>query len=170
MSFVSGRMRLLAGTAALVAFNTYAGFVHPLLQSSIDGKYNAYGTEFSTALRQVSGDILAGGAARAFVVNLEDKLKMGPLSRPQMVWSDKEASPNLMVVGGVVPPASAFQTASIPFCAGNAARIVYKGYITTKGEIKADTTPFVMPVSAAPGRAPCQEWLLLEGKKFITPQ
>lgn len=158
-------MRLMAGTAALVAFNSYANFVHPLLQSGINGKYNAYGAEFSTALRSLSDDMMAGGAAGAFIVNLEAKLKEGPLNRPQMVWSSREVSPNVLLVGGVVPPASVFQTAAIPFCADKAGQVVFKGHITTKAEIVPDNSASVTPTSD--GRRPCQDWLLAKGKAMM---
>lgn len=167
-------MRLLAGTAAVVAFNSVTpaladnAFVHPLLQPGSNGKYyNAYAERFSSVLRKESDDMMAGGAAGSFVVNLEAKLKEGPLNRPQMVWSSPEVTPNVLLVGGVVPPATMFQTAAIPFCADKNMQIVFKGHITPKGEVVPDNSAFSTPISA--GRRPCQDWLLAKGKAMMQP-
>lgn len=175
---VSERIRLLAGTAAVAAFSSFtpalaSGDVvasHPLLQPQIGGKYNMYKTDISIALSKASGVSFNGVHAGNFAMQLEEALRAGPLNRPQMVWMALPKggiTPGVLLVGGVVPPATSFATANIPFCADQNMAIVYKGHITLKGEIIPDNSANPTPTSE--GRRPCQDWLLAKGKEMVQP-
>lgn len=172
MSFVSDKMRLLAGTAAVVVFNSAvvpsalaSGDTvapHPLLGA--DGA--TYMFKLSKTLVETTGDVTASNRTRGFTKALEDKLRAGPRAGPQMVTYPQEFTPNMLVVGAVIPPATLFATASIPFCADQNMAIVYKGHITVKGDIIPDTSASAIPISATSGERPCRGWLIGQGNSM----
>jgi hypothetical protein len=112
----------------------------------------------------VAGNDLAGIRAGGFMVDLEAKLR-APIDRPQMVTYPQEFTRSMLVMGGVVPPVSQYATASIPFCAQQSSKILYKGHVSPKGELIQDNS-VVPPATEDPDR-PCRAWLISEGKAMM---
>ena len=174
MSFVSDKMRLLAGTAAVVVFNSAVvpsalarGDIvapHPLLGA--DGA--TYMFKLSKTLVETTGDVTASNRTGGFTKALEDKLRAGPLDRPQFLGYPNPAANGQLVISAVVPPRSKYATANIPVCAEQGDRIVGTYSITPKGDVVSDPWAGAQPTGAAAGFAfLCGPFIKARGQAMV---
>jgi hypothetical protein len=107
---------------------------HPLFE--VRAKYRS---NLSLALVAATKDNKASLTTAVFVKALEEKLAAPALARPQSVTApNKDVVPSMLVLTGVIPPASMYSTTPISVCAEKDDRVVATYLIQPNGEVKED--------------------------------
>lgn len=150
---------VLAFTSAAPAFSDDLGF---LKDSAAVNHFRA--NMDRVILEATGGDTLALGQSGTFSLGLEKKLR-APVEKPQLVTVPQEFTRSMLVVGGVVPPASQYATASAPFCIQRSGAILYKGHVSSEGGMVRDSSSLIS-ATEDPDR-PCRAWLISQGKAMM---
>lgn len=140
MQSFANSLRLTAGAAALlVAFNAGSAEPaaieqHPLLQ----GSAAPYMFKLSKTLVEATGDVAATSRTGGFTKALEEKLRAGPIERPQSLTYPNPVVEGMLVFKAVLGPRNRWASENIYVCAEKDGRIIGTYSITPKGDVLAD--------------------------------
>jgi hypothetical protein len=109
---------------------------HPLFQPGLRSKYSS---SLSLTLVAATKDNKASLYAAGFSKALEERLAGPALARAQTLTEpNKEITPNMLVITGVIPPAAMFSNTPISVCAERSGKVVGTYLIHPNGDVKED--------------------------------